>query len=65
MVSAKEKRTCAKCCIKVGKAAAKLHRILCEAYSNEALSKTAPCEWYKHFKSGRTSTDNNESLGPP
>jgi hypothetical protein len=27
--------------------------MLCESYSNDALSQTTTYEWFKHFKNGR------------
>jgi hypothetical protein len=35
---------------KEGKVAVKTLRLLCEAYSNEALNKMVPCEWHQHLK---------------
>jgi hypothetical protein len=43
---------------RLDKTAADAHKILCEAYSNETLSKlTQIYEWHKHFDSGRASAD--------
>jgi hypothetical protein len=39
MLCIKEQRTSAKLCVKLGKAAAETHWMLCEAYGNEALNK--------------------------
>jgi hypothetical protein len=37
--------------------------MLCGAWSNDASSKTITYKWFKHFKNGRTSTDDNEQSG--
>jgi hypothetical protein len=44
MLRVKEERTCAKLYVKLGKAAAETHRMLCEAYGNEALNKMITCK---------------------
>jgi hypothetical protein len=39
--------------------------MLCEAYGNDALSQMTTYEWFKHFKNGRTSMDDDERSGRP
>jgi hypothetical protein len=56
----KEQRICIKFCIEVGKTAAETHNMLREAYGDDALNQTTTYEWFKSFKNGRTSTDDDE-----
>jgi hypothetical protein len=49
-----EQRTCVKDFIKPGKIVAKIHRMFCEVYGNEALTKTITYMWHTFFKSKRT-----------
>jgi hypothetical protein len=64
MASIQEQRTCVKFCVELCKTAVQTHRILCEAYGSEALSKMMTYKWHKHFKS-RTSTDDDKRLCQP
>jgi hypothetical protein len=61
----KEQRICIKFCFKVGKTVTETHSMLNEACSNDAMSQTTISEWSKHFKNGRTSTDDNKQSGQP
>jgi hypothetical protein len=65
MESVKEQRICgmSKFCFRVGKTAAETRNMLCEAYNDDALSQTMTYDWFKFFKNGRTSTDDNERCG--
>jgi hypothetical protein len=57
----KAKIICVKSCIKVGKAAAETHNMLHEACGDDALSQTTIYKWFRCFKYGRTSTDDEQS----
>lgn len=46
----------------IGKTALETHRILCEAYSTEALSKKTTCKWHRCIQSGRTLADDDDGL---
>jgi hypothetical protein len=63
MESVNEQRTCVIFCFKVGKTAAETHNMLCEAYGDDVLSQTITCEWFKHFKNGRTLMDDDKRSG--
>jgi hypothetical protein len=63
MESVKEQRICVKFCFRVGKTAAETHNMLLEAYSDDASSQTMTCKWFKRFKNGRTSIDDDQQSG--
>jgi hypothetical protein len=44
------------------KAAAETHKILHEAYGSDAVSQMTTYKWFKRFKTGRTSMDDDEHL---
>jgi hypothetical protein len=56
----KEQKRFVKFCYKVRKTAAETHSMFREAYTDDALSQTTTCEWFKRFKNGRTSADDDE-----
>jgi hypothetical protein len=56
MVSVKEQRIC----FKVGITAAEAHIMLNEAYSDNILSQMMTYEWFKRFKNGRASMDDDD-----
>jgi len=55
MVDVKEQRICIKFCFKLNKTAAETHRMLKEAFGEQALSQARTSEWFKHLKDGRVS----------
>jgi hypothetical protein len=59
----KEQRICIKFCFNLKKTAAETHRMLQEAFRDNAMSQSKTFLWYKHFKDGRTSVDNDERAG--
>jgi hypothetical protein len=63
MESVKEQRIGVQFHFQAGKTAIKTHNILCEAYNNYASSETMIYKWFKCFKNGRTSTDDDERSG--
>jgi hypothetical protein len=64
MESVKEQRISVEFCFKVGKTAAETH-MLCEAYNDDASIRTMTYEWFKRFRTGRISTDDDELHGRP
>jgi transposase len=63
MESVKDERISIKFSFKVGKTTAETHKMLPEAYGDDALSETTNYEWFRRFKNGRTSTNDNERSG--
>jgi len=60
MADVKEQWICIKFCFKLDKTAAETHRILREAFGDNALRQTQTYEWFKHFKNGKMSVDDEE-----
>jgi hypothetical protein len=52
MADFKEQRICNKFCFKIKKTAAETHRMLKEAFGDNAMSQSKTLLWYKHFKDG-------------
>jgi len=65
MAGVKEQRTCIKFCFKLNKTAAETHRMLKEAFGEQALSQARTFEWFKHFKDGRESVEDDKHSGRP
>jgi histone-lysine N-methyltransferase SETMAR len=65
MADFKEQRMCIKFCFKLKKTAAETHRMLKEAFGDNAMSQSKTFLWYKRFKDGRTSVDDDERSGRP
>lgn len=65
MADFKEQRTCIKFCFKLKKTAAETHRMLVEAFGDNAMSQSKTFLWYKRFKDGRTCADDDERSGRP
>jgi hypothetical protein len=42
-------------CVKLGKSTAKTREMLCEAFGEHSLRRTAVFEWHLHFKAGQVS----------
>ncbi|PNF43266.1 hypothetical protein B7P43_G14892 [Cryptotermes secundus] len=61
MADLREQRACIKLYFKLGKTA----QMLKQAFGDNSLGHTQTCDWYKSFKNGRTSTDDDERSGPP
>ncbi|PNF21909.1 hypothetical protein B7P43_G03600 [Cryptotermes secundus] len=57
------------CCVsvsfKLGKTAAETHQMLKQAICENSLCQTQTYSWYKRFKNGRTSTDDDDRSGRP
>jgi hypothetical protein len=58
-----EQRICIKFCFSLKKTAAKTHRMLQESFGDNAMSQSKTFLWYKRFKDGRTSVDDDERSG--
>jgi len=65
MTDFKEQRTCIKFCFNLKETAAETHRMLQEAFGDNAMSQRKTFLWYKRFKDGRTSVDDDERSGRP
>jgi hypothetical protein len=63
MEDVKEQRTCIKFCFKLNKTAAETHRMLKEAFGDQALSQARTFEWFKHFKDGQESVEDDKYFG--
>jgi hypothetical protein len=48
-----EQRVCIKFCVKLGKSSAESLEVLCEAFGEHSLSRTAVFEMHSRFKAGR------------
>ena len=65
MAGVKEQRTCIKFCFKLNKTAAETHQMLKEAFGEQALSQARTFEWFKRFKDGRESVEDDKYSGRP
>jgi hypothetical protein len=65
MAGVREQRTCIKFCFKLNKTAAEIHRMLKEAFGEQPLSQGRTFEWFKRFKDGRESVEDDEYSGRP
>jgi hypothetical protein len=65
MAGVKEQRTCIKFCFKLNKTAAGTHRMVKEAFGEQALNETRTFEWFKCFKDGRESVEDDKHSGRP
>jgi hypothetical protein len=65
MADLREQRVCIKFCFKLGKTAAETHQMLKQAFGDKSLGQTQTYDWYKRFKNGRTSTDDDDRSGRP
>lgn len=65
MFSTMEQRAAIKFCVKLGKSASATHKMLATAYGSECLSRSKTFEWFKRFKEGRESLDDDPRSGRP
>jgi hypothetical protein len=63
MTDVKEQRIFIKFCFKLGKMAAETHKMLKEAFGDNALG-LSQTQWFKRFKNGRMSVDDERSGRP-
>jgi hypothetical protein len=61
----KEQRTCIKFYFKLKKPAAETHRMLKEAFGEQALNQARTFDWFKRFKNGRESVEDDKHSGRP
>ena len=54
-----EQRICVKFCVKIGKSVTETFEMLKIAFGEEAMCITQTYEWWKRFKGGRTSVDDD------
>ena len=54
-----EQRICVKFCVKIGKSVTETFEMLKIAFGEEAVCRTQTYEWWKRFKKGRTSVDDD------
>jgi len=62
MADVQEQRICIKFCFKLNKTAAETHRMLKEAFGEQALNQARTFEWFKRFKDGRESVEDDRSF---
>jgi hypothetical protein len=65
MADVKEQRFCIKFCFKLNETAAETHRMLKEAFGEQAFSQARTFEWFKCFKDGRESVEVRKHSGRP
>jgi len=65
MKDPEEQRVCVKFCFKMGKTFTETFHMLQQAYGEHYLSRTQCHEWYRRFKSGRTSVEDDPKSGRP
>jgi hypothetical protein len=65
MADDKKQGICIKFCFKLNKTAAETCRMLKEAFGEQALSQARTFEWFKCFKGGRESVDDNKHSARP
>ena len=58
-----EQRVCVKFCVKLGKTFTETFQMLQVAFGDECLSRSRCHEWYKRFKEGRTSCEDDSRSG--
>jgi hypothetical protein len=63
MTNFKEQRICFKFCFNIKKTAAETHRMLQEAFGDNAMSQSKTFLWYKRFKDGQKSVNDDEQFG--
>lgn len=60
-----EQRVCVKFCVKLGEMFTETFQMLQVAFGDECLSRSRCHEWYKRFKEGRTSCEDDSRSGRP
>jgi len=63
MADDEEQRISIKFCFKLNKTAAETHRMLKEAFGEQALSQARTFEWFKRCKDGRDSVEGRKHSG--
>jgi len=65
MVDFREQRACIKFCFKLGKTATECYEMLTTAFGEQAMGRSQTFQWFSWFKTGKTSTDDDERSGRP
>jgi len=65
MKDLEEQGVCIKFCFKLGKTFTETFQMLQQAYGEDCLKHTQCHKWYQHFKSGRTSIEDDPKSGRP
>jgi transposase len=65
MKDLQEQHVCFKFCFKLGKTFTEIFQILQQAYGEDCLSCAQCDEWYRRFKSGGTSIEDDPKSGRP
>ena len=65
LAGVKEQGTCLKFCFKLNKTAAETHLVLEENFGEQALSHARKFAWFKRFKVGRESVEDDKHSGRP
>jgi len=60
-----EQRICVKFCVKIGKSVTETSEMLKIAFREEAMGRTQTYGWWKCFREGRTSVDDDPRSGRP
>jgi hypothetical protein len=60
-----EQHVCIKFCMKLGKSTTETLELLCEAFGEHSLSRTAVFEWHLRFKAGGVSIEDGIRSGQP
>jgi len=63
MSKEQEQHVCIKFCVKLGRNGAETFEMLRTAFGEQCLSRARIFEWYKRFKEGRDSVDDNPQSG--
>jgi hypothetical protein len=63
MTDVKVQQTCNKFCFKFAKRAEETYKMLKEAFGDTALGQMQTYEWFKHFKNGQLSVDDEKHSG--
>jgi transposase len=58
-------RICVKFCVKIEKSVTETFEMLKIAFGEDAICRTQTYEWWKRFKEGRTSVDDDQRSGRP
>ena len=60
-----KQQICVKFCVQIGKSVTETFEMLKIAIRDEAMGRTQTYEWWKRFKEGRTSVDDDSCSGWP
>ncbi|KAL4096440.1 hypothetical protein QTP88_021396 [Uroleucon formosanum] len=65
MSEVNEQRVCIKFCLKLGKNATETYEMIKTAFGDDSLSRSKIFEWFKRFKNGRETTEDDPRSGRP